>query len=133
MSVYARSEGSSLPLHAVSAASLSTSKEATKTYRLGELRAAGIPVQVGCKSCGQQGFYDPRSFSAADNTTLDFLADILVCRRCRAANRGQQRPVWVKPDLSALENRVTPEASSLAQQLLKSARPGTKSRYADLP
>jgi hypothetical protein len=133
MTVYPRSEGSIVALQAVTAAGFSTSKDTTRTYRLGELRIAGIPVQVGCKSCGQQGYYDPRSFSAADNTTLEFLADILVCRRCRAANRGQQRPVWVKPDLTAMDTRIPQEASTLAQQLLKTAKPGSKSKYADLP
>lgn len=92
-------------------------------YRLGELRRAGIPVQVGCKSCGQQGFYDPTCFSSPDNTPLEFLADILVCRRCRSANRGQQRPVWVRPDLGALDGGVSPEAIDLARQLVGAARP----------
>jgi hypothetical protein len=79
-------------------------------------------VQVGCKSCGQQGFYDPKSFSSPDNTTLEFLADILVCRRCRSVNRGQQRPVWVRPDLSVLDGLVSPAAVDLARQVVGTAK-----------
>jgi len=109
--------------HAYTPKDFTASAEQPRTYRLGELRLAGIPVQVGCKSCGQQGFYDPKSFSAPDNTTLEFLADILVCRRCRSVNRGQQRPVWVRPDLSVLDGLVSPAAVDLARQLVGTARP----------
>jgi hypothetical protein len=108
---------------AYSTLSFSAAENQSRVYRLGELRNAGIPVQVGCRSCNQQGYYDPKCFSAPDNTTLEFLADILVCRRCRSVNRGQQRPVWARPDLSALNGLVSAEAVDLARQLVGAAQP----------
>jgi len=118
---YSVDNDSTFRAKAHSTSSVESSVKQPRVYRLGELRQAGIPVQVGCKSCGQQGFYDPNCFSAPDNTTLEFLADILVCRRCRSTNRGQQRPVWVRPDLSSLHGEVSPATVDLARQLVVTA------------
>ena len=63
---------------------------------VGDLRLAGLALEVGCMNCKQHGFYNPVTLPYPDDLPVGDIAIKLTCKQCGFKNKPGSVMVWAR-------------------------------------